>query len=127
MKQELTGSHNTFCSGGSDGLVSLWDHLTKKRMKQYPKFATSVSCLAFSPDGSKLAIGCSNEHDNSLPPVGEESGRVALMIKDTVMEDCKARHILIGVERFADSLAKSKGIGTSDCRVKMVRVIKGRE
>lgn len=60
-------------------------------MKQYPKFATSVSCLAFSPDGSKLAIGCSNEHDNSLPPVGEESGRVALMIKDTVMEDCKVR------------------------------------
>lgn len=85
----LTHSHNTFCSGGSDGLVSLWDHLTKKRMKQYPKFPTSISCLAFSPDGSKLAIGASNEHDNSLPPVGEESGRVALMIKETVMDDCK--------------------------------------
>lgn len=88
----LTGSHNTFASGGSDGLVSLWDHLTKKRMKQYPKFPTSISCLAFSPDGSKLAIGASNEHDNSLPPVGEESGRVALMIKDTVMDDCKVSH-----------------------------------
>ena len=63
-------------------------------MKQYPKFPTSISCLAFSPDGSKLAIGASNEHDNSLPPVGEESGRVALMIKDTVMDDCKVSRSL---------------------------------
>lgn len=67
-----------------------------------------------------MAIGCSNEHDNSLPPVGEESGRVALMIKDTVMEDCKVCYISLRVERFADRLAKSKGIGSSDCRVKMI-------
>jgi len=79
-------------------------------MKQYPKFPTSISCLAFSPDGSKLAIGASNEHDNSLPPVGEESGRVALMIKETVMDDCKVSAFLICVSNEADDTAQVKGV-----------------
>jgi hypothetical protein len=58
-----------------------------------------------------LAIGCSNEHDNSLPPVGEESGRVALLIKDTVMEDCKVRPVrVLGCKNMADRVAKGKGI-----------------
>lgn len=85
----LSRSHNTFASGGSDGFISLWDHLTKKRMKHYPKYPTSISALAFSPDGTKLAIAASNEHDNSIAASGEDAGRVLLMIKDTVMEDSK--------------------------------------
>lgn len=90
-EHELTGSHNTFASGGSDGFISLWDHLTKKRMKQYPKYPISISALSFSPDGTKLAIGASNEYDNSTPPVGPETMQVLLMVKDTVMEDSKVR------------------------------------
>lgn len=59
-------------------------------MKSYPKFPTSVSALSFSPDGTKLAIGCSYEHDNAVTNP-EEKGRVLVLIKDTVMEDCKVR------------------------------------
>ncbi|GFZ49643.1 hypothetical protein JCM24511_07044 [Saitozyma sp. JCM 24511] len=81
--------HNTFASGGSDGFISIWDHKSKKRMKAYPKYPTSVSALAFSPDGSKLAIGASYEHDNALS--AEEQGRVMVLIKDTVMEDCRPK------------------------------------
>jgi len=64
-------------------------------MKQYPKYPISISALAFSPDGTKLAIGASNEYDNSTPPIGPETMQVLLMVKDTVMEDSKVRHPLI--------------------------------
>jgi cell cycle arrest protein BUB3 len=63
-------------------------------MKAYPKYPTSVSALAFSPDGSKLAIGASYEHDNALS--AEEQGRVMVLIKDTVMEDCRVGGVCPG-------------------------------
>lgn len=58
-------------------------------MKLYPKYPTAISALAFSPDGSKLAIGASYEHDNAVGK--DEQGRVLVLVKDTVMEDCKVR------------------------------------
>jgi hypothetical protein len=88
-------------------------------MKQYPKFTISISCLAFSPDGSKLAIGASNEHDNSLPAVGEEARIVALMIKDTVMEDCKVCQPGLWTRRSANEIAKGKGL-EGRCRSRII-------
>lgn len=59
-------------------------------MKLYPKYPTSIAALAFSPDGKRLAIACSYEHDNALlNGTAEEQSRVLLLIKETVMEDCK--------------------------------------
>jgi cell cycle arrest protein BUB3 len=81
-------------------------------MKLYPKFPTSISALAFSPDGTRLAIGASYEHDNAVG--GEEKGKVLVLIKDTVMDDCRvglARLACSGVQ-LANSAAKSQGI---DC------------
>lgn len=57
-------------------------------MKQYTGFVNEISCLAFSPDGRYLAIGASYEHDNGVPGV-EERTRMGVMVKTTVMEDCK--------------------------------------
>ena len=51
--------HGTFASGGADGVVSLWDGFNKKRLKQYPKYPTSISALAFSSDGQTLAVASS--------------------------------------------------------------------
>ncbi|KAL1405067.1 mitotic spindle checkpoint protein Bub3 [Vanrija albida] len=82
--------HNTFASGGSDGVLSIWDHNAKKRMRLYPKYPTAISALAFSPDGSKLAIGVSYEHDNAVASP-EEQARVLLLLKETVQEDCKPK------------------------------------
>ncbi|PIK55477.1 budding uninhibited by benzimidazoles 3-like [Apostichopus japonicus] len=51
--------HNTFASGGSDGYVNIWDGFNKKRLCQFHRYPTSISSLAFSNDGSTLAIASS--------------------------------------------------------------------
>ena len=53
----------TFATGGGDGTVSFWDWAAKKRLSQLPAFATSIAALAFSRDGTKLAIGVSYMYD----------------------------------------------------------------
>jgi cell cycle arrest protein BUB3 len=61
-------------------------------MKLYPKYPTAISALAFSPDGKRLAIGASYEHDNS---VGEsDKGRVMVLLKETVMDDCRVSNLV---------------------------------
>ncbi|KAJ3102274.1 hypothetical protein HDU96_009699 [Phlyctochytrium bullatum] len=57
-------THGTFASGGGDGVVNLWDGHNKKRLKQYPKYPTSISALAFSPDGKTLAIASSYAYED---------------------------------------------------------------
>lgn len=89
--RELADSrHNTFASGGSDGVLSVWDHSAKKRMRLYPSYPTAISALAFSPDGTKLAIGVSYEHDNAVTNP-EDQTRVLLLLKETVMDECKPK------------------------------------
>ena len=63
-------TYNTFASGGSDATVSIWDHKVKKRLRQYQRYAVPVSALAFSADGTRLAIGASYTWDE-----GEEGAR----------------------------------------------------
>ena len=48
-----------FLTGGSDGVVNVWDRRNKKRLRQYPKLPTSISALSFNRDGSLLAIASS--------------------------------------------------------------------
>lgn len=59
-------------------------------MRLYPKYPTAISALSFSPDGSKLAIGVSYEHDNAVASP-EEQARVLLLLKETVQDDCKPK------------------------------------
>jgi cell cycle arrest protein BUB3 len=49
----------TMASGGSDGVVNIWDVDKKKRMSQFRKQATTISSLDFSKDGKLLAMGVS--------------------------------------------------------------------
>jgi len=49
----------TFATGGADGIVNVWDGQNKKRLFQYRKYPTSISALAFSQDGTTLAIASS--------------------------------------------------------------------
>ncbi|KAH7983380.1 hypothetical protein HPB52_011527 [Rhipicephalus sanguineus] len=51
--------YNTFATGGSDGHVNIWDGFNKKRLCQFHKYPSSIASLAFSHDGSLLAIGSS--------------------------------------------------------------------
>lgn len=63
-------AYNTFATGGSDGLVSIWDGFNKKRLCQFHKYPTCISSLSFSPDGTILAIASSNVFgdDDNAPP-----------------------------------------------------------
>lgn len=61
--------YNTFATGGSDGYVNIWDGFHKKRLCQFHRYPTSIASLAFSNDGSVLAIASSymyemDEKDN---------------------------------------------------------------
>lgn len=49
----------TFATGGSDGVVSVWDGGARKRICSLPPFATSVAALDFSFDGALLATAAS--------------------------------------------------------------------
>lgn len=59
---------NTFATGGSDGYVNIWDGFNKKRLCQFHHYDTSISSLAFSQDGSTLAIACSYMDEQESPP-----------------------------------------------------------
>ncbi|KZP03377.1 WD40 repeat-like protein [Athelia psychrophila] len=81
--------YNTFASAGSDGILSIWDHKVKKRLKQYQKYKTAISSIGFNCDGAKLAIGVSYTWDE-----GEEGAkgaeRPAIYIK-SVGDDFKPK------------------------------------
>ena len=93
--------YNTFATGGSDGLVNIWDGANKKRLCQFHKYPTSVSrsvrflqsfakssdqivisltviffSLSFSNDGTVLAIASSymfENVDNPPDPLPEDA------------------------------------------------------
>ena len=44
-------------------MVCVWDGVAKKRLCQYRDYGTSVSALAFSRDGSQLAVAASYAYD----------------------------------------------------------------
>jgi WD40 repeat protein len=69
---EYPSSYNSFASAGSDGTVSVWDHKSKKRLRQYPKYNGPISSVAFNCDGKKLAVGVSYTWDD-----GEEGAKTA--------------------------------------------------
>ena len=82
-------SYNTFASAGSDGSVSLWDHKSKKRLRQYHKYPTSVTSLSFNCDGTKLAMGVSYNWEQGEKRLGEEE-RPAVYVR-SVGEEAKPK------------------------------------
>jgi len=60
--------YQTFATGGSDGFVSTWDGFNKKRLCIYHRYPTTISALAFSPNGDQLAIGSSFLDEISIDP-----------------------------------------------------------
>jgi len=53
-------------------MVSVWDHESKKRLRQFPKYHSPVSSISFSHDGSKLALAVCDVWDE-----GEEASKQA--------------------------------------------------
>lgn len=55
----IYGFLKCYFSGGSDGFVNIWDPFNKKRLCQFHRYPTSIASLAFSNDGTTLAIASS--------------------------------------------------------------------
>jgi len=53
-------------------MVSIWDHESKKRLRQFPKFQSPISSISFSHDGTKLAVAVCDVWDE-----GEEASKQA--------------------------------------------------
>lgn len=52
-------TYGTFATGGADGIVNFWDRVNRKRIRQLPKYHSSISSLSFNRDGQLLAIAAS--------------------------------------------------------------------
>jgi len=81
--------YNTFATGGSDGLVNIWDGQNKKRLCQFHKYHTSISSLSFSNDGSTLAIACSYMYEDEHPP--EKIPEDAIYIRSVSDQETKPK------------------------------------
>ncbi|CAO3618305.1 unnamed protein product [Cunninghamella blakesleeana] len=80
-------THGTFSSGGSDGVVSIWDPINKKRLRQYSKFPEEISSVVFNNNGTQLAIGSSYTFDEGERPHYPD----AIYIRNVDEYDCKPR------------------------------------
>ncbi|KAF1765863.1 hypothetical protein GCK72_005816 [Caenorhabditis remanei] len=61
--------YGSFATGGSDGIVNIWDPFNRKRIIQLHKFETSISSLSFNEDGTQLAIASSYQYEYEVDPV----------------------------------------------------------
>ncbi|KAL9014123.1 MAG: hypothetical protein Q9173_001214 [Seirophora scorigena] len=81
--------HGTFASGGGDGFVALWDGVAKRRIRQYQRYASSVSAVAFSGDGKYLAVAVSPGFEDGRDEVGE--GVVKVFIRELSDTEAKGK------------------------------------
>ncbi|KAJ5097960.1 Mitotic checkpoint protein BUB3.2 [Penicillium argentinense] len=63
--------YGTFASGGGDGVVAIWDGISRRRIRLYHKHESSVAALAFSGNGNYLAIGVSPGFEDGKDDMAE--------------------------------------------------------
>lgn len=83
--------HGTFASGGGDGVVALWDGVGKRRIRQYPKYGSSVAALAFSADGRYLAVAVSPGFEDGKDEIAD--GSVNVFIRELGPTEAKGKAV----------------------------------
>lgn len=82
--------HGTFATGGGDGVVAIWDAVAKRRIRIYPRLASSVAAISFSRDGKFLATAISPGFED-----GKESevveGQVGIFIRELGENEVKRK------------------------------------
>ena len=81
--------HGTFASGGGDGYVAVWDGVSKRRIRQYQKYAASVAALSFSADGKFLAIAISPGFEDGKE--GESEGAIKVFVRELGENEAKGK------------------------------------
>ena len=88
----ITGGENggMESEGGGDGTVALWDALAKRRLKQYQKLNVSVAALAFSSDGTYLAMALSPGFEDGYEP-GDSTGQVKVILRTLAPDEARPK------------------------------------
>ncbi|KAJ3387960.1 mitotic spindle checkpoint protein Bub3 [Lobulomyces angularis] len=81
--------HGTFCTGGSDGVVGIWDGFNKKRLKFLPAYPAGISSLDFSCTGDILAIASSYTYEEGEKDHAPDS----IFIRPIVESEVLPKHI----------------------------------
>jgi cell cycle arrest protein BUB3 len=81
--------HGTFATGGGDGVVAIWDALAKRRIRIYPKQASSVAAVSFSSNGKYLATAISPGFEDGQDEIGE--GTVGIFIRELGENEVKRK------------------------------------
>jgi len=84
--------YSTFATGGADGFVNMWDGFNKKRLCQFHHFPSAISSLAFSSDGSVLAIACSPLYSANVD-AQQEGGEDAIFIRHVTDAETKPKTV----------------------------------
>eukprot|EP01006_Ploeotia_vitrea_P038742 TRINITY_DN66273_c9_g2_i1.p1 TRINITY_DN66273_c9_g2~~TRINITY_DN66273_c9_g2_i1.p1 ORF type:complete len:388 (-),score=195.70 TRINITY_DN66273_c9_g2_i1:86-1249(-) len=74
--------YGTFATGGSDGVINVWDGRNKKRICRYPAYSNHVAALDFSHDGKLMAVAVSYTWDNGPPTTGSTESVYIRKVKD---------------------------------------------
>lgn len=80
-------------------MAAIWDLSAKKRLRQLPKYPSSISCLSFNCDGTKLAIAGSSFLEEGTSKEGMQN---ALWIRDGVANECKVSSSQLTSTAFAN-------------------------
>jgi len=72
--------HGTFATGGGDGVVAIWDAIAKRRIRIYPKLASSVAAVSFSSNGKYLATAISPGFEDGKDDMPE--GSIGIFIRE---------------------------------------------
>ncbi|OAL37179.1 hypothetical protein AYO20_03658 [Fonsecaea nubica] len=81
--------HGTFATGGGDGVVAIWDAVAKRRIRIYPKLASSVAALSFSANGKYLAIAISPGFEDGKDEITE--GSIGIFIRELSENEVKRK------------------------------------
>lgn len=81
--------HGTFATGGGDGVVAIWDAIAKRRIRIYPKLASSVAAMSFSSNGKLLATAISPGSEDGKDHVPQ--GSIGIMIRELGENEVKRK------------------------------------
>ena len=84
-------AYGTFATGGGDGVVSVWDAESKRRVKHYQKVGASVASLAFSGDGTFLAVGLSPGFEDGMEEEEMDPNQVKVLVKRLAEGEVKGK------------------------------------